>query len=351
MNVDQKTDNSAMRSLASQPNTALRSSVFRRGREANWRALEYLVDKAERNGIGALDGDELRRLPLLYRATLSSLSVARSIVLDRALLQYLESLGLRAFLVVYGPPLSLLEALRNFLLQDFPQRVRKSGKYVFLAFAAVLVGGILGFIVVVGDESLFNTVVPADLIGDRGAESSRDDLLQNEIFAPWPGVTQSFVVFANFLFRHNTLVGILTFTLGILAGVPTMVLLVYQGLTFGAFAAIHYNRGLLLDFLGWVSIHGVTEFSAIILCGAGGLMIAETVLVPGRHSRLDNLALRGGAAAQLVVGAVVMFFLAGLIEGGLRQLVANTLARFAIAGLTAVLWLFYLLEFSRGQDQ
>jgi len=47
--------------------------------------------------------DELQRLPILYRAALSSLSVARTIVLDRNLLLYLETLSTRAFLAVYGP--------------------------------------------------------------------------------------------------------------------------------------------------------------------------------------------------------------------------------------------------------
>ena len=110
------------------------------------------------------------------------------------------------------------------------------------------------------------------------------------------------------------------------------------------------KRGLAVDFLGWVSIHGVTEFGAIILCGAGGLVIAQNILFPGRYSRVDNLAAHGRSAAQLAVGAVFMFFIAGLIEGGMRQLVADTSARFAIGALTGVAWLaYFLLAGRRGQ--
>ena len=36
-----------------------------------------------------------------------------------------------------------------------------------------------------------------------------------------------------------------------------------------------------------------------------------------------------------------MLFVAGLIEGGLRQLIAVTQGRFAVAALTAALWLLY----------
>ena len=78
----------------------LRSSEFRNGREAGWRELEGLVDRVERRGVRTLSDDELQRLPLLYRSPLSSLSVARSIALDRNLVLYLEHLSLRAFLAV-----------------------------------------------------------------------------------------------------------------------------------------------------------------------------------------------------------------------------------------------------------
>jgi uncharacterized membrane protein SpoIIM required for sporulation len=139
----------------------------------------------------------------------------------------------------------------------------------------------------------------------------------------------------------------MSFALGVAGGAPTLVLLAYQGLIFGAFIALHYNRGLLVDFLGWVSIHGVTEFAALILCGAGGLEIAKTILAPGQYGRLENLALRGRQATALAGGAVLMLFVAGLIEGGLRQWVASTSGRFAIAAVTAAAWGFYFVRAGR----
>ena len=62
----------------------LKSYEFRRERAASWRELEELVARCEKKGPGRLTGKELARLPVLYRAALSSLSVARSISLDRA---------------------------------------------------------------------------------------------------------------------------------------------------------------------------------------------------------------------------------------------------------------------------
>jgi uncharacterized membrane protein SpoIIM required for sporulation len=327
--------------VAHRPAVALKSAEFRRTREPGWRELERLVNTAERRGVRALTPDELGRLPQLYRSALSSLSVARAIALDRQLLLYLENLALRGYLAIYSPRTGLVDAGAHFL-RAFPLAVRKSGWHFLIAFLALAVGAVAGFALTVGDESWFATFVPGGLAGARGAGSSREALLSSEIFAPWPGWAFSIAIAANFLFSHNTVVGILCFSLGLLAGVPTVLLLAYQGLMLGAFLALHYDRGLTVDFLGWVSIHGVTEITAILLCGAAGLVVAEKILFPDRHSRVESLALHGRRAAEIAVGAVLMFFVAAILEGGFRQLVASTPGRFAIAAATAVGWLAYL---------
>jgi uncharacterized membrane protein SpoIIM required for sporulation len=329
------------------PALVLKSSEFRKGREKSWRDLETLIGRIDRSGIRSLAGDELERLPLLYRSTLSSLSVARSIALDRNLRLYLENLSFRAFLAVYGPRESILESVGEFLRRGFPRAVRKIGWHLLVAFLAMLVGVIAGYALTISEEAWFNAFVPGGLAHGRGPSSTRDELLHEEIFAPWPGFAASFALFASFLFSHNTMVGIFCFALGVAGGVPTLLLLVYQGLVLGAFVALHANRGLTLEILGWLSIHGVTEILAILLCGAAGLVVAERILFPGRRSRLESIAAGGQAAAPIAIGAMLLFFVAGILEGGFRQLVANTDMRFTIGGATGLLWFAYFLFCAR----
>jgi uncharacterized membrane protein SpoIIM required for sporulation len=327
--------------LERRPALVLKSNEFRKGREAAWQDLESLVYRVERRGVRALSLDELQRLPVLYRAALSSLSVARTIALDRNLLLYLENLALRAFLVVYGPRVSPVEGARSFFRLELPAAVRAARWHILIAALALLVGVIAGFMLTVQDEAWFSSLVPSGLAGGRGLSSTRADLLDKEIFAPWPGPVESFGVFANELFSHNTLIGIMTFGLGLGAGVPTVMLTGYQGLTIGAFLGLHYNRALTLDSIGWMSIHGTTELGALVLFAAGGLVIAEKMLFPGRYSRLENLALHGRQAAQIAAGAVLMLFVAAILEGGFRQLVASTPLRLAIGLTIGALWVVY----------
>jgi uncharacterized membrane protein SpoIIM required for sporulation len=327
--------------IAGKPALVLKSSEFRKGREDGWRELETLVAQVERRGVRLLSLYELQRLPVLYRSALSSLSVARTIALDRNLLLYLENLALRSFLVVYGPRISPLEGVRTFLRVDLPAAVRAARWHIVIATLALAAGVAAGFMLTLQDEAWLSSLVPSGLAGGRGIASTRADLYDKELFAPWPGAVEAFGLFANVLFSHNTLVGIMTFGLGLAAGIPTLMLNVYQGLTLGAFLALHYNRGLTVDFLGWISIHGTTELGALVLLAAGGLLIAEKILFPGRYGRIDNLALHGRQAAQIAVGAILMLFVAAILEGGFRQLVASTPLRFAIGLSIGALWIAY----------
>jgi hypothetical protein len=137
MTAQRALDVADMTGGSAKPALVLRSTEFRRGREQGWRDLEDIVAKAERGGLGALSTEELQRLPLLHRSTLSGLSVARAIALDRHLLLYLENLGLRAFLVVYGPRQSMLEGCRDFFARGFPAAVRAARVHILIAFLAI----------------------------------------------------------------------------------------------------------------------------------------------------------------------------------------------------------------------
>jgi uncharacterized membrane protein SpoIIM required for sporulation len=134
----------------------------------------------------------------------------------------------------------------------------------------------------------------------------------------------------------------LCFALGFAFGVPTALLLVYNGTTLGAILALFTARGLGLEMGGWLFIHGTTEFFAIILSGAAGIRIGWSVVFPGEgESRLDSATRAGRSAAIVMGGVVAMLLTAGLLEGFGRQLVTSDLARYAIGLAMLAGWLTY----------
>ncbi|MFG0316263.1 MAG: stage II sporulation protein M [Planctomycetota bacterium JB042] len=328
----------------------IRSIAFRRGREKGWKELEQLVTRVEKRGPRALSSRELTRLPLLYRACVSSLSVARTISLDRNLLAYLESLASRAYGCVYGARAGVRGAVRRFLASGFPRAVRGIAPEVLASAGTLALGAAVAFFMVRADPELFYAFVDADLAGGRDP-SAPTDALREGLYAE-RGVADGLVVFASYLFTHNARIGMLSFGLGFAAGVPVLGLLFLNGLMLGAFAALYHSRGLAVDLWGWILPHGVPELLAIVLCGAAGLRVGRALLFPGRHSRLENLGRAGRAGARVVAGAVGLLLVAGLIEGFFRQLVTDVAARYAFAITNAAVLTIYLLRCGReGGDE
>ncbi len=324
----------------------LKSYEFRRERSSSWRELEKLIQRCEKVGPRSLNGQELARLPVLYRAVLSSLSVARSISLDQALLDYLEALTARAYFVVYRPKENLLTSFFLFFRFSFPQAVRDFRRPLALATLILVMGGLTGFLMTMHEPSKFYAFVGQQMAGGRGPESTREEL-KEVIYGGDDSSTQNLASFAAFLFNNNATVGILAFALGGLAGIPVFLLIFQNGLVLGAFAAIHHQKGLSPDIWGWLLPHGVTEILAILLCGAAGLGIARGILFPGAHSRLDALRREGRSAGAIALGSVVLFIIAGIIEGFFRQMVQDIVVRYTVASVSALFWLWYFSRCGR----
>jgi len=320
----------------------LKSTAFRREREKSWRELETLVATAERKGLDALSARDLMRLPRLYRATLSALSVARGISLDRNVLTYLESLAARSYFQVYATRTGFLAALADFFLRRFPRAVRAARWPVAIAGLCLAAGVAVGYAATLYDMDWFYTFMPGGLAEGRTPTSSTADL-RDILFSAGEGegAAEMLNLFASYLFTHNTLIGFLSFALGFAFGVPVILLMFYNGLLLGTLAGLYADRGLGAEFWGWILIHGTTELTAIILCGGAGLVLARSVIFPSRHPRMEALARNGPLAGQIAVGAVCLFFAAAILEGFGRQLITVTAIRYAIGIAALLFWLLY----------
>jgi len=313
----------------------LKSTRFRNERESVWRELERLVQRAEKSGVRSLGASQVARLPLLYRATLSSLSVARAISLDKNLVDYLETLCARAYFCVYGTTHPLSQAVSGFFRERFPRAVRRFRWQIAMAALFLVLGTLVSYVLVSRDADWYYVFVEEAYAQERDPASTTEEL-REALYRS--GTEERLGVFASFLFTHNARIGMMAFALGFVAGIPVYLLLFSNGLVLGALGALYASRGLGVQFWGWVLPHGITELLAVVLCGGAGLILAQALVFPGRHTRLRNLALKGREAGVIVLGAVAMFFVAGMIEGFFRQLVHDETARYAVALSTLLFW-------------
>lgn len=317
--------------------TIVNASRFRATHAADWARLEALVTRVEKRSVRALSDEDLLALPLLYRTTLSSLSVARETSLDAGLIAYLEQLSTRAYFQIYGVPTSAAAQIGRFFSRDWPQAVQALWRETLAALLLTITAAVVAYLLVRSDPSWFYGIVPEALASGRDPAASYDALSRSI----YERQDKMLGTFAAYLFTHNAQIAIFSFALGFAFAIPTALLILYNGLMLGAFMAVFAPKGLALGFAGWLAIHGTTELFAIILSGAAGFHIGTAIAFPGRLTRMDAAVAAGRVAATAMAGAVIMLAAAGLLEGIGRQTVLTDAGRFGIGGAALLAWLLY----------
>jgi len=325
------------------PPLRLKSQKFREARQGDWKALNAQLDRADRKGLNGFSVEEILNLPLLYRSAMSSLSMAQSISLDRNMVTYLQALCARAYVTVYGPQTRVKDILSGFFARDWPGGVRKLWREIALSVAIFIVGIIAGWMICAHDSSWY-----ANFVG--GMSEGRTPSASAEVLRKTLGHSEKDAMlspFAVFLMTHNTRVAIMSFAFGILFGIPTFGLMLYEGLQMGAMLWLFSSKGLGVEFGAWLSIHGTTEMTAFIIASACGFHIARRLMFPGDLSRRTALAEAGKLTGTVMIGVALMLTIAGCLEGIGRQSITEPVFRFAIGGVMLTLWLLFFLFVGR----
>jgi uncharacterized membrane protein SpoIIM required for sporulation len=310
---------------------------FRAAHEKDWARLEQLVTIMEKKSIRRLTDDDLLALPGLYRTTLSSLSVARDTSLDRALINYLEQLSTRAYFQIYGVQTPAGRQLSRFFAHHWPEAVRALWRETLICVVLTIGAAILAFMLVRSDPGWFYSIIPEGLAGGRDPTASAE-FLRSTIY---DAQKDWLLTFATFLFTHNSQVAIFSFALGFAFAVPTILLILYNGMMLGAFFAVFASKGLAPNLAAWLMIHGTTEIFAICISGAAGIRIGMAVAFPGRLSRVEAAVRAGRIAATAMIGVIVMLGAAGLLEGVGRQTILDDGLRALIGSAMLAGWLVY----------
>ena len=319
----------------------LKSQRFRAEREADWRRLEGLLQRVEGRQVSTLSDEELLAIPVLYRSTLSSLSVARATALDHSLIEYLEGLSARAYFFVYGARASILERLGTFFAETWPAAVKLLWRETLIAAAIFFVSVAVGWLLVAQDSGWYASLVPGELVGGRDP-SATTAALRETIHPPAKLLKEiDLSVFASGLFTNNAQVTLVAFALGFAFGAPTVFVVAQNALGLGAMLQLFASRGLGFPFAAWIMIHGVTEIFAIILGAAAGFRIGWAVAFPGERTRLQAATDAGLGGARVMAGCVIMLAVAGLLEGFGRQLIQDDYWRAGIGLTSLALWLGY----------
>ncbi|HSP62218.1 MAG TPA: stage II sporulation protein M, partial [Pyrinomonadaceae bacterium] len=203
-------------------------------RKSAWQRLEELLKLLDGMTLRRLHREEVRELGRIYRRTASDLAIARAESRDPRLINYLNSLVIRAHGRIYRADAQGYGRIRTFFTRDFPLAFRRTWRYTATSFGVFMLFGLIAF---------FGTRHDPDFSEFAGIPSSFREVVINQRTHWWEDLNKANQVGSSQIFTNNIRVTFYAFALGALLGVGTLYVLAFNGAMVGAILALTYRAG------------------------------------------------------------------------------------------------------------
>ncbi len=271
-------------------------------RRDDWYRLEQLIAAARGNA----SADLWEELGARYRALTSDLAIARRDYATEPVTRYLNNLAEDAARALYRRDRHGLRAIANFYVVTFPRLIRQTFRYTAASFGIVIVAFVVAYLVTFLRPSLAESFVP-------GGSGVIDTIKHGQTWFDTPPAERPFA--ASFIMTNNIRVTLLCFAGGVLLGIPTVLVLLQNGLQIGSIAGLTHIYGINGALWSFVAPHGFLELSVIFISGGAGLQLAHGIARPGLLSRRQSIADAGRRATLIACGCVPLLVIAGTLEG------------------------------------
>jgi uncharacterized membrane protein SpoIIM required for sporulation len=317
------------------------SDRFIKERKGAWQRLEDLLKLLDRSSLRRLHREEVRELGRIYRRTSSDLAVARAESRDPRLVNYLNSLVMRAHGRIYRADAAEgRRRIRDFFARDFPRTFRRTWRYTALAFAVFMIFSVIGFVGTMRDPEFSELAGIPPYVRERILEKKP---------RWWKSANEANQIAGAAIATNNIYVTFRAFAYGALFGVGTLYAMAFNGIINASLLALTFRAGYGTELLTFMAGHGVIELTCIFIAGGAGILFGTALLFPGDIPRFDNLRLRGREAAYLITGCVPLLAVAATIEGFISPAPIPSAMKFTVAAVTGVALYSYLLLAGRGE--
>ena len=307
-------------------------------RKNAWQRLEELLKLLDHASLRRLNREEVRELGRIYRRTASDLAIVRAESRDPRLVNYLNSLVIRAHGRIYRADAEGGKKLLQYFMRELPQTFRRTWRYTLVSFLVFMAFATFSFVATRYDPEF------SELVGVSPA--FREINIETKTHW-WESLNESNQEGASKILTNNIMVTIYTFAFGASFGIGTLFYLAFNGANIAAVLALTYHAGFGNELVTFMVAHGVIELTCIFIAGGAGLLVGTALIMPGDLTRADALKTRGMEAVRLMLGVAVLLVIAGIIEGFISPAPIDPRIKYSVAALTGVALYSYLLFVGR----
>lgn len=251
--------------------------------------------------------------------------------------KYINTLAAKIYLSIYQNKKDKSHRFVTFWTTELPLIVRRSHRVMLYSLIFFLVFVAIGVFSARYDQTFIRSI-----LGDGYVDMTEQNIASGDPFGVYKQENE-FVMFLRIAF-HNTQVAFLfDYLAGIFLSVGTVISLLANGLMLGAFEYMFFEHHLGFRSIMVVFCHGTLEISAIVISGAAGFCLGNSILFPKTYTRLQSLKRGAKDGLKILIGLIPVYITAAFFEGYITRHTEMPvwMSLLILAGsLAFVLWYF-----------
>ncbi len=243
-----------------------------------------------------------------YNEVTSDLAFSQTHFPESAVTPYLNDLALALHHDLYSNKRTPWSRLITFWTHEIPLCVYEARKSLLVSLGVFVAFILVGVFSTLGDSEF-----PRLILGDSYVDMTLENIDKGKPMAVYGGDSQLLSFLGITI--NNVKVSFLVYVMGLFTSFGTCFHLMNNGIMVGAFITFFIVRGLFVESILAIMLHGTLELSAIVIAGGAGITLGNGWLFPGTYSRLQSFVRAARRSVKVLVSTVPVFIVAGFIEG------------------------------------
>lgn len=308
----------------------MREVTFLKKNADKWKEIESFLSSKDK-----VNPDKLADL---FIQLTDDLSYSRTFYPESKTTAYLNSLTAKVHQSIYKSKKEKKERFLQFWKYEVPLLFYKHRMKIIISFSIFFIAMLIGIVSSAGDSGFVRLIMGDSYVNMTLENIDKGDPLA--VYKQMNGVD----MFLGITF-NNIRVSFYAFMLGLLISFGTAWILISNGIMLGAFQYFFHIHDLLFESILVIWIHGTLEISSIIIAGAAGLVLGNSILFPGTYSRIQSFRIGSKEGLKMVVSLVPIFIVAGFLESFVTRHTSMPVflsLTIIIVSLTFVIWYFLI---------
>ncbi len=277
----------------------MREAVFLKRNEKKWREVEKIIDQNHEK-----EPDEIAEL---FIEMTDDLSYSKTNYPESKTTEYLNSLAVGIFQRMYKNKREPLSRFITFWKIELPLAFAAARKQLLYSFLMFTISMVIGAVSTAYDVDFARVV-----LGTAYVEETLENIEKGDPMAIYKDTEEGYMFLR--ITQNNIRVAALTFVMGIFLSVGTYYILYSNGVMLGVFQYFFFAKGLFWTSFLTIWIHGTIEISCIVMAGAAGITLGNSILYPGTHRRIRSFVLGAKRSLKISIGLIPLIVLAGFLE-------------------------------------